>query len=237
MRNLFLILFLLFIQSIAFTQKTEYRLAFNSGLFSFTGKSTESVSFINYAAHMNTSYTNNPYGSNNGPCYGVSGILERLTRSRFVFGVDLGYERLSSKIGINSVSVYSGNATQAYDASGETFIHYDFINLQPFTGYRFVTKSINLDLTAGMDFGFCVAANEKGNAKASNGTTYETSVDRKTIDTDIRPRLQLAAYYKRLGIYVGYAWGLNNYKKGYVGGTNDCYSRITRLGASWKLSN
>ena len=46
---------------------------------------------------------------------------------------------------------------------------------------------------------FCLTAEENGNATAENGTTYSTSLDRKTTTTDIRPRLQISTGYKNYG--------------------------------------
>ena len=42
----------------------------NSGLFSHTGKSAESTSFIDFDNFNNSGYTDNPFGSNVGLCYG-----------------------------------------------------------------------------------------------------------------------------------------------------------------------
>ena len=90
-------------------------------------------------------------------------------------------------------------------------------------------------MTGGLDIGYGLKADENGSAIASNGTNYITSADRKTIKTDIRPRLQVSAQYKKLGLYMGYSAGLTNYKSGYIGGTNECYATLLRFGASYLL--
>jgi hypothetical protein len=235
MKRIFLTIFIVSIFTTVFGQKTEYRLSFNSGLFSFTGKSAQPVSFINNAEHLNIAYTNNPYGSAPGICYGFSGNLKRVSKSKFVFGFDLGYELLKSKIAIDYIAGYNGVATYQYSAKGQTFLKFNFINLEPFAGYRFILKQVNLDITGGIDFGYCLNAHENGSATATNGTTYKTSLDRTTIKTDIRPRLQLSADYKKFGVYAGYSAGLVNYKSGYIGGTNDCYSGLFRFGMTYQL--
>jgi len=93
-----------------------------------------------------------------------------------------------------------------------------------------------MDVTGGLDLAYCTKAMEKGEAKASDGETYKAATDRKTIDLDFRPRLQVAASYKRNGIYAGYSFGLVDYKSGYRGGVaNNAYSRLFRFGLTWRL--
>ena len=94
---------------------------------------------------------------------------------------------------------------------------------------------MKLDITGGIDIAHCLQAKEKGNAKAENGIALNTTVNRETIKTDVRPRLQLAADYNRFGVYAGYSLGLVNYKTGYVGEVNESYSGIFRFGVSYRL--
>src|SRR5450755_842612 len=81
-----------------FGQKTEYGISLNSGLFSLAGRSAESTSFINFDNFINSGYTNNPFGSNVGFSYGLSGDLKRVSKKDWIIGFDLGYEYLRSKI-------------------------------------------------------------------------------------------------------------------------------------------
>lgn len=220
---------------ISYGQKTEFRISLNSGLFSFTGKSAGSISFINYSDEGKSGYTNNPYGSKNGLGVGLSGNIKRISKRNFILGVDLGYELLRSKIQINGISGYSGNSTYNLDAKGETFLNNQFINLAPFVGYRLSANKINLDFTGGIEIGYFLSSRENGSATASDGTTYVTSVDRKDIKIDIRPGIQLAANYRKVGAYVGYSFGVSNYKSGNIGGSNACYSRLSRFGLTYQL--
>lgn len=228
-------LIIFFILINVFGQHTEYRISLNSGLFSFIGRSSESVSAINYAEYLNSSYTNNPYGSKNALCYGVSANVKHLVKKHFILGVDLGYEKLRSEIAINAVNDFKTYSTLQYAADGKTFLNYDFLNLQPFVGYRVVLQPLRFDITGGVDIARCLQAKEEGSADATNGITYKTAVDRKTIKTDVRPRIQLSADYDRFGAYVGYSFGLANYREGYVGGVNECYARILRFGVTYRL--
>ena len=237
MRKLILTLTFLFFLTIAYGQKTEFRLSLNSGLFSFAGQSPESTSFINFSDKTSSGHTNNPYGSKNGLCYGLSGNIKRVSKQNFILGLDLGYETLRSKVSINQISEYTGTSTYQYDASGQTFLNSNFININPFWGYKTSAKQINFNITGGLDFGYNLSVDENGNATAINGTKYETSIDRKTIKWDIRPRMQISADYKKIGLYVGYSFGLSNYKREYLGGINEAYSRIIRFGMTYKISN
>jgi hypothetical protein len=233
-RILFTIIALCCLQ-VSYGQKTEFRAALNSGLFSFAGESAESVSFINYNDQTKSGYTNNPYGSKSGLGIGLSGNIKRISKKDFILGTDLGYELLRSKVRIDEISGYTGSSTYSLDAKGKTFLNYSFINLRLFAGYRLAANKINIDFTGGLEIGYCLNAKEDGSATASDGIKYETSVDRKTIDMDIRPGIQIAANYKKAGAYIGYSFGLVNYKSGYDGGANECYARLLRFGLTYQI--
>lgn len=216
-------------------QKTELNLSFNSGLFSFSGQSAESTSFINYSSSTNSGYTNNPYGSKNGASYGISANIKRVTKRGLIVGADLGYENLSGKIFINSIIDNKGIIANVYQASGKTLLNFDFINLYPFFGKQFIADKVSFDLTGGIEVGYCLATKENGNATATNGTKYTTEVERKSIKTDIRPRIQFSVSYQKVGVYFGYSYGLANYKEGYIGGVNECYARLIRFGLVYQI--
>lgn len=223
---------LLFIVTSGFAQKLEIRASLNSNLFSFAGQSAEEVSYFNFGSTH--TYTNTPYGAKNGVGYGISGSVQYVGKKNFIAGADVGYERAASKVSINNVIVLSSSSLGTL-ATGRTLLKYDFINLFPYTGYRFHPGKVNLDVTAGVDIAYCLKAREDGEATTSSGTKYTTSVDRKTIKVDVRPRVQLAASYKRAGVYVGYSYGLANYMSGFVGGVNESYARMIRFGVRYQL--
>ena len=235
MQKTFLILLTVLFLTKAFGQKTEFRLAFNSGLFSFSGQSAGKYSYMIFSNPTNYGYTNNPYGSMSGLCYGLSGNLKRVTKKNVVLGLDMGYETLRSKINISAINDYTDTSTNKYTATGQTFLNYNFINFYPYIGHRFSIRKVALDIVGGFDFAYCLKATEKDDASANNGTKCTNSVDRKTINTDIRPRIQFSADYQKIGIYVGYSYGLANYMSGYVGGTNECYARLVRFGLTYRL--
>lgn len=217
-------------------QQTELSLRLNSGLFSFSGKSAETFTNINYNLDDEDGYTNNPYGSKVGLSYGISTNLSRITKSNFKFGIGLGYEILRSKIDVNSISVRSTSSlnTEVIEAEGKTFLIYDFINLFPYIGYRISTLQFNIDIEGGLDFGHCLKATERGRAKSSS-REYETIRDRKTIEKDIRTRFQVGISKNKWGGYIGYSKGLRNFKSGYLGGTNEAFGNLIRFGIIYKL--
>jgi hypothetical protein len=230
MKNVYCIVLVFLTLTNSHAQKTEFRIIINSALFSFAGQSAESKSFMIYNAEIN-SYTNNPYGSKNGLCYGLSVNAKRINKSNIVFGFDLGYEVLRSNTSIISVNVDN----TVYDAKGQTFLNYGFINLNPQIGYRVDFKKVSFDFLLGLDIAYCLNATEKGKATASNGITYSTLVDRKTINQDLRQRIQLSVDYNKVGVFLGYSYGVLNYKSGYLGGINESYARIIRFGFTYQI--
>lgn len=234
-RAIFTIIALCFLNT-SYGQKTEFRISLNSGLFSFAGKSAESVTSINYSEWLERGYTNNPYGSRGGLGIGLSGNLKRLSTNNSIIGIDLGYELLRSKIKINHVSGSTGSSTYELSAKGKTFLNSNFINLHPFMGYRLPVNNLNIDFTGGLDIAYCISSKENGSATASDGTKYETAVDRENINFDIRPRIQIAANYEKVGVYIGYSLGLADYKANYDGGKIDkCYASLLRFGLTYQL--
>lgn len=235
MKKLILFAFSLLIYSNSYCQKTELRVSLDSGLSSFSGESAESSSSINFNNNSGSGYTNNPYGSKNVLSYGVSVNLKRVTKANFVYGIGLGYENIGSKTSINSISLYNEVNSYNVPASGKTIMSINTINANPFIGYRFNASKLPIDLVAGFDFASILNTKECGDATDEDGNNYTTSIDRKTINTDFRPRIQVSTDYKKFGVYLGYSFGLVNYKDGYVGGTNDAYSKIFRFGITYQV--
>jgi hypothetical protein len=238
MKKTLLILGYMFTFNAMVAQKIELKTSLNFGLFSFAGLSAESTSQINFSNFKqlgDVSYTNNPYGSKQGMSYGLSFDATKVTKKGFLFGADLGYEMLRSLITIDGINGFDGSKTYQVKATGQTFLNYHFINLFPHIGYRFSLNNIDFDVLGGFDINYCVKTLEKGNATDANGLEYTTLRDRKTISTDPRPRIQLNAKRSQFGIYVGYSQGEINYKDGYVGGVNECNSRLIRFGLTYLI--
>jgi hypothetical protein len=217
-------------------QSTESILALNSGLFSFHGVSAEKTSQINLASNGSSGYTNNPFGAKNGLSYGLSYQIQHISRGNFITGISVGYENLRSKTTIDRVNGYDNTGTFQEVVAGQTYLSNNLINAFPFLGYRIKRNQFSIDLIGGLDIGYLLSSREKGEATGVNGKTYSTSLDRTGIKTDLRPRVQLAVFYGKIGAYAGYAYGLSNYRSGWVGGRNECNAELIRFGILYKMN-
>ena len=239
MKKISIVLIILVFSTCAFAQKTEFRLALNSGLFSFGGNSTVSESYIrNYPGYDIPNYTNDVYSSKNGITYGLSFDIKRITKRNFIFGLNTGIEVLKNKIDINGVYFYGivgPSPATIQKGSGSTVTTYNFINTNPFVGYRFNLNKISLDLTGGFDVSYCLRAHENGFVDVFNDIRPTTSVNIKNINFDFRPRIQLEFNFKKVGVYVGYSYGIVNYYPQNQVANPEAYSRLIRFGLSFKI--
>jgi hypothetical protein len=235
LRTLFFTVLFMYVMP-SFAQKAELTISINSGLFSFSGLSSRKTSIL-LNPKTSPAYTLNPYGSKSGLSYGLSGKVQWISKNNFIVGLDIGYELLKSSLSITTVteSFNSSNSNDYHPAKGHAFMNNSFINTFPHIGKRFIKKDNLFDLTTGIELGYCLKSTEKAHATINDGTAYSTSVDRKTIKTDIRPRIQLSMQHDKTGFFIGYSYGLSNYKAGYIGGTNECFSRLIRFGATYKI--
>lgn len=228
-------LFGILLYHMALAQKTSFSIAFNSGLFSFHGASAASVSRINFDDPSNRGYTNNPYGTQGGLMYGVSGNIRRIYGNGLIVGLDAGFESGSSRIHIEGINGHKVSSSYYLSADGTTRLVSSFLNFFPHGGIKLNFSKVNFDLIGGMDVAYCLNTLEKGKALAEVGANFTTWVERKTVGTDFRPRIQIAAHYQKMCIYLGYSHGLVNYLAGYIGGENECYSRIIRMGIGYQF--
>ena len=215
-------------------QTVEYRLLLGSNLFHFAGQSAASSSFFNYSAALNKTYTNNPYGSQNGLGKGLGLDVKRITKKNWIWGSNLSYEYNRSKTTISLISGYTPSAVLSGSKS-YSYLDYQFINVTPSLGKRLVARNWKIDLSAGFDFSFCTKAWENGRATAADGQVFFSSLDRKTIKFDLRPRMEFSLLRKYAGIHMSYSHGLNNYKSGYIGGINSSFARIVRMAVSFQI--
>lgn len=234
MKNLISLCLVLMLIHPSMAQKTETYVSLNSGLFSFQGVSATETSQLNlYSDQLGS--TNNPFGGQKGLSAGVAYHMQRISKGRVITGVGIGYEILRSKLALDAVNRYDGRANVRLEASGYTNLSSHFINGFPYVGYRLLTTPVSLDLAAGFDVGYILKAYESGQATGSDGIKYSSFSDRTGNRFDVRPRVQVSATYAQIGVYAGYAYGLINYKKGWVGGQNQCTSEIIRFGLLYKL--
>lgn len=219
-------------------QSTEFTLHATSGYFGYRGKSATGTSFINNAdIAPQSGYTNNPYGNRFTLSYGGAGQVQRITSHRLVLGAQVGYEWLRSRVEINEYYASYSLSQPPMPATGHTILNSRFINTHLFAGHRFALGPVSLDATVGPELALLRGRREKGEA-SGGGTTIRTNRTRHTsVTTDLlRARANLTAYYQRLGLSVGYSSGLLDQKRGYVGGTNDLYSQMLRVGLAYQLN-
>ncbi len=248
MKTRFYTLLILFIPALSSAQKTEMILSLESGLFSFRGHSAENTSFLNVYKFGSSfeGYTNNPFGSKSGITQGVSFNIQRINKRKLFAGISVGFENLPSKTDLVQVylpvsttspgTVIHVGANPNAPVLGHTYLSNRCITLNPYIGFRFPTEyGAAIDFQAGFDAAYIMSSRENGRAELPNGTVYTTSVDRKYISLDIRPRLQATVHYRRAGLFAGYSHGLINYKEGWVGGINEAYSNYLRFGAQYRL--
>ncbi len=234
MKSNLITVFLVVLSLNIYGQSTESGIRVNSGFFRFSGESAEKSTQINYNLDKEDGYTNNPYGNKYGISYGISASVTRITKSNLRLGIDLGYEILRSRIDIDAVWQHGANINETVLATGRTNLNSNYINLFPSIGYQFFNSSFKLYFDGGLEFGYCLNSMEKGSAE-SESRKYETIRDRKTIELDIRPRIQIGIQKNKIGSYIGYSKGLRNYKSGFDGGTNEAYSEILRVGLTYRL--
>ncbi len=98
-------------------------------------------------------------------------------------------------------------------------------------GKRLLAKKITLDATLGLDVALCLKSHASLVTSFGNEDYWFTKNEISPA-VDLRPRLQLAAGYKKLGIAAGYSLGLINYKS--APGTK-AYSNFLRMGLSYRL--
>ncbi|WP_133257107.1 hypothetical protein [Hymenobacter edaphi] len=201
--------------------------------FNFRGPSAERQSSINLYRTGTTGYTNNPYGALPGVGYGAALQQQRVTRGKVLFGLQAGYEQLRSRV--ENVLVWPGSGDVLEEAHGHTNLVLDFIDVHPYAGRRFGLGAVSLDATGGLDLGWLLHCQEKGFATAGNGQRFTTDLERRQPRLDTRLRLNLTAYYRRVGLATSYAHGLRNYREGWVGGTNEAYGQVWRLGVVYRL--
>ena len=243
MKKLYFTLFALLFSAIAFGQKTEFYIALNSGVFNFNGSAASQSTDIFDSPFTGKSHAILGFGAQKALSYGISLNLRRVTKNKMLLGVDLGFEVLRSQASVDTV--YGGDfVATKFDGTGKIFVNNSFLNLNPYTGYRFAFKDFSFDLTGGFDFAIRFKETIRGNATISNGGRI-TVFDRTTPNVwfDFRPRVQLAANYKKLGLYVGYSYGLVDYTMWSKAPTNqdgsntsaDAYARLLRFGVTYRI--
>ncbi|TWI95931.1 outer membrane protein with beta-barrel domain [Mucilaginibacter frigoritolerans] len=252
MKKLYLSLLALFLASQLHAQKFELSFQANSGLFHYSGNSASSTSvIIQNGTTPKQNYTNNPYGNKNAFSYGADVQAQYVSKGGFITGIQAGYNILRSKTNITSVfplefeleesvlnPLYYAPFNPSLPAKGSTILQDQFINLNPYIGYRIKTKKINIDLMPGIDIGFGINSYDKGKATTTDGTVYETDYKEVKPLTDVRLKFGAAVLYKKWGVTASFAHGLTNYTKNLLNDSPIVYkaqSELLRFGISYRI--
>lgn len=231
--KLYFIAITLFVSTqLSYAQKIEINFNANSGLFSFRGVGSSSTSWINFNPYTTpNTYTSNPYGKKIGFSYALEFQGQRVTKIKNIYGVGISFEKLSSKVHIDTVT-QNGFIYWQYSADGKTSLKSTFVTLNPYVGHRYFYRKIRFDLLAGVDLAFCLNSKEMGSATASN-ESYVTVENNKTKPSiDFRPRIQIKTQINKFGFLAGYSLGLTNYQ---TQKNPKTYSSFLRLGLCYQL--
>ncbi len=190
--------------------RTAYRILFQagSGLFAFRGPgATSETGFEISDVSSIPDVLENPYGRKSGLSYGLTGQVQRITKSRFIYGVQTGFESLASRVTITRISLEGPPVI----GGGTATVRNQFINLYPYAGRRLGTQRISLDITAGVDLGIGLSTHERVQLAGISHSFSINDPNRPMLTVDIRPRLNLTGYYRAFGLSLGYSHGLTNY--------------------------
>lgn len=215
-------------------QQTEFAVQAGSGLFGFRspGAASETTLHGNDVASL-PYILGNSYGRSSGLSYSLAGQVQRVAQGRLVYGIQIGYESLESRIPITRY--IGGFSLVETPADGRATLRNQFINLHPFFGKRFGKQRLSLDATAGVDVGFILSEHEFSELRY-NGSYYTTTDrDRPAPTVDVRPRLNLTGYYRAFGLSIGYAQGLTNYVSTMFT-DRKAYTRMWRVGLVYRLA-
>ncbi|MCB2378290.1 hypothetical protein LGH70_11890 [Hymenobacter sp. BT635] len=218
---------------LSYGQKTEVSVHLTSGAAAFRGASAASnATLVQPPAAGVRPYTSNAYGRRPAFSYGVAGQVQRVTADNTLLGVQAGYEVLRSRVQITSVLDRNGTDIKA---DGHTTLANYGLNAHPFFGHRFDLGDIALDLTAGPEMGLVLRSYEQGSAVSGKGVSYSADQDLSRPTVDARGRLNLTAYYKQVGLSLGYSRGFTDYRGSQEGGMNGVYSQVFRAGLALRL--
>lgn len=245
MKKLILIIPIVFCILAAKAQSLEFSVQANSGISRFTGKGTTPTTFLNVASTQQHSGYPNGTGNIFAPDLGANLQLQYTFKSGFILGGQAGFEQFSSKANINSVDepglllpYYNTQQTPFVTAAGHVTDHWDYININPYTGYRFILKKVKLDVLPGFDIAFGTGSSETVNVKANDGTYYNKStLTSYKPATDVRPRIGLAAYYQRFGLVASFSKGLHDYNSGKLSDSTlpTLHTELFRIGLSYRI--
>ena len=243
MKITLLTLFAIILSGQLFAQNIEVFAQAYSGLFHYSGNGTASTSTINYAQPPFHSYPNYSFGNKNGFSYGVDIQAQHVAKCGFISGLQAGYDILRSKAditGINGELILWTDLPGSFTipVKGTSVVQNQYINFNPYVGYRLPVKKIKIDLLAGVDLPVGVNSYEKSRSVASDGTVYQTNVNYGKGGFDPRSSFGIEVSYKKFGIIASYAHGIINHSAGLMNDSPvvyEAYSEVLRFGITYKI--
>ncbi len=230
MRNLFYLLTFFASHAPGFGQRTEFSIQAGSGLFSYRGPNAVNETGIYFTDGF---YVSNPYGRASGLSYSLAGQIQHIAQSNWIYGMQTGYEQLTSCVAIASVTGYFGipmPITRRVDLQNT------YLNVNPFVGKRFGNDQLCLDATVGLDAGIGLVSRLKTSGEQTGPLPY--AEPRWPIpDVDIRPRVNLTGYYQAYGLSIGYSYGLSNYTPAPYTTKASTYAQYWRAGVIYRLGS
>jgi hypothetical protein len=224
--------FLLIFLNIQFAvaQGLELSASINSGIFRYAGASAATATITDISFFP--IYIRNPYGRQPDLSYGVSLQVQQAKKAGWMWGVQVGYERLSSRVALSSIyseSIFGWNTSASNLTLSNTFL-----NLNPYLSKRIAKDHFTLDFMLGTDVGLCVKSLAKLDITDSRGNNYIIRADRDRIGIDLRPRVGATGFYKNYGVSVSYSFGLTNYSGTIQDTEARIFSRFFRVGVVYR---
>lgn len=250
MKKLWLIVTCFFALTKLHAQSFEFSAHVNSGLFHYSGASTAAQSYI-IVANPSGNYTNNPYGNKNGVSYGASLQEQFTSKGGFIIGLQGGYDVVRSSIDITGVLepnyqyllYYLPNyniftTSQPSPAKGAQHLITQYVNINPYIGYRVNLKKVKLDLMPGIDLAFSTSSRDKATATTTTSMQQQTYKADRSLDAlnDVRLRFGAAAMYRNFGIDASFAHGLTNEEGKLIGSPSyEAHEELIRFGLSYRV--
>jgi hypothetical protein len=218
--------------TLCFGQKLEIRPAVYSGVFFFRGSGATSTSTIR-GNDVVPYYNATSYGKESDFSYAVELQGQWVTKQNHVFGLGIAYEHLATKSTVDSVY---GDLPHGSPASGTVTLTNTYFTVSPFLGHRFSAGPVSFDALVGIDFAFNLNAREEAKLSSPIAATYELEKDFHP--NDLRLRIQVNTYYKRMGLDLGYSLGTRNLyfydNPAYQHKT--AYANFIRVGLSYRIN-
>jgi hypothetical protein len=216
----------------AVAQGLEFSASINSGIFRYGGATATTATTTDIS--FRPIYVRNPYGRQPDLSYGFSLQLQQAKKAGWIWGAQVGYERLSSRVALSSIlseSIFAWNTSASHLTLSNTFV-----NLYPYLSRRFTRDLFAFEFMFGTDVGLCVQSLAKLDLTLtdSRGSNYIVRANRDRIGIDFRPRVGVTAFYKNYGLSASYSFGLTNYSSTIDDPAARIFSRFLRIGVVYR---